>query len=150
MYSTPHRILIVDDHQDTLDLFVLIFTQLGHEVSAATGVAQALKAWKERHFDLLVVDSRLSDGTGVELCRQIRKTDQLTPIVFCSGLAQEQNQQEALNAGAQGYLVKPVSISLICETVANLLATSLPQAASLANHAKRKDSGELAAPGMGV
>jgi DNA-binding response OmpR family regulator len=150
MSSSPASILIVDDHQDTLDLFVMVLSQRGYEVLAVSTVKQALKLTHEKRFDLMVFDSRLSDGSGIDLCQHVRETDRLTPILFCSGLAYEKNKQEALNAGAQAYLVKPVSISLICETVANLISTSRNQAASLVKAATRKDSGELAAPGVGV
>ncbi|MBC8030253.1 MAG: response regulator [Pyrinomonadaceae bacterium] len=146
MSSPPPSILVLDDHQDTLDLFVMVLSQRGYEVLAVSSVKQALKLTNEKRFDLLVFDSRLSDGSGIDLCKHIRETDQLTPILFCSGLAYEKNKQEALNAGAQAYLVKPVSISLICETVASLLATSERQAASLLKGGQRRDSGELAAP----
>jgi DNA-binding response OmpR family regulator len=126
----------------------MVLSQLGYEVLAASSVKQALKLTSERRFDLLVFDSLISDGSGIDLCRHIRETDQLTPILFCSGLAYEKNKHEALKAGAQAYLVKPVSMSLMGETVANLISTSRDQAASLVREATRKDSGELAAPAV--
>ena len=148
MNSPPSRILFVDDHQDTLDLFVLVLSQAGYEVITASTVGTALTIANATRFDLLVFDSRLSDGSGIDLCRKIRLTDQRTPILFCSGLAFEKNKQEAFNAGAQAYLIKPVGVSLLCETVANLLSTSRSAAAPLTRSVGAKDSGELAAPGV--
>ena len=72
-------------------------------------------------FDLFVLDSRLTDGSGIELCKQIRQMGQSTPILFYSAWAYERDKQEAFNSGAQRYLVKPVSIPLLCETVAELI-----------------------------
>ncbi len=124
MISSPKRILLVDDHQDTLDLFVLILTQAGYQTKSAISVDLALKLVHESSFDLLILDSRLMDGSGVELCRMIRADGNQTPIMFCSGMGFEKNKLEALNAGAQAYLVKPVSVPVMCETVAHLLSKS--------------------------
>ena len=148
MYSNAPRILCVEDHQDTLDLFVIVLSQLDYEVVTASTVQQALEAAKSQHFDLLVLDCRLCDGSGIDLCKRIRETDKTTPILFCSALAYEKNKQEALNAGAQGYLVKPVSVSQMCETVAQLISVSR-QAMPLVHSEMRKDSGDLA-PSMAV
>ncbi len=116
------KILFVDDHQDTLDLFTIILSQQNYEVVTASTVAHALDEARNRQFDLLVFDSNLADGSGVDLCRQIRETDQTTPILFCSGLGYEKNKQEAISAGAQAYLVKPVSIDGISDAVRELIS----------------------------
>jgi len=110
--SSPKRILLVDDHQDTLDLFALVLTQAGYQIMPAKSVERALDLVHENSFDLLILDSRLVDGSGVELCRLIRADDNLTPILFCSGLAFEKNNLEAFDAGARAYLVKPVNVSV--------------------------------------
>ena len=117
------KILFVDDHQDTLDLFALVLSQQNYDVVTASTVAHALNEAINRPFDLLVLDSNLEDGSGVDLCRKIREIDKTTPILFCSGLAFEKNKQEALSAGAQAYLVKPVSINGICDAVKELIST---------------------------
>lgn len=145
MPSDPLKILFVDDHQDTLDLFVIVLSQLNYEVVTASSVERAIAAAKGQRFDLLVLDSRLGDGSGVDLCRHIRKTDQTMPILFCSGLAYEKDKQEALNAGAQGYLVKPVTVSQLCDAVAELIGTARRQTAPLVHVEKRNDSGDLTA-----
>ncbi len=81
-------------------------------------------------FDLFVLDSKLPDGTGVELCERIRQRDQTTPILFCSALAFEKNcsalafeknKEEAFASGAQKYLVKPIDLSVLFATVAELV-----------------------------
>ena len=143
MNSKPPRILFVDDHQDTLDLFVIALSQANYETVTATTIERALAETKAQHFDLLVLDSWLADGSGVDLCRRIRELDQTTPILFCSGLAYEKNKIEALNAGAQGYLVKPVSISDLYANVRELISAA-PKRVPASTSMARKHSGDLA------
>jgi Response regulators consisting of a CheY-like receiver domain and a winged-helix DNA-binding domain len=63
----------------------------------------------------------LPDGSGVELCRRVRKFNQRTPIIFYSGLAYETDITKALAAGAQAYLVKPVDVTDLIQSVENLI-----------------------------
>lgn len=142
MNSNPPRILFVDDHQDTLDLFVIALSQENYEIVTASNVAQALQETKAQHFDLLILDSQLGDGSGVDLCRSIRKLDQATPIIFCSGRAYEKDKKEALQAGAQSYLVKPVNIEDLYGTVRQLISTATRRAFN-AGITVRKNSGDL-------
>ena len=144
------KILLVDDHQDTLDLFFIVLSQLNYDVVAVTSVGRALEAAKKDRFDIFVLDTRLSDGSGIDLCRQIRKTDQMTPILFCSGMADEKNKQEALSAGAQAYLVKPITIPLMCESLAELISASRGRVGPPAKRELRENSGHLAAPSLAL
>ncbi len=121
----PHKILLVEDHEDTRELIVVVLRQSAYEVSTATSLAEALMLAGKQKFDLFVLDSKLPDGSGVELCKRIRQLDQSTPILFCSALAYESDRDEALISGAQKYLVKPVDLHLLLSTVGELLTLSL-------------------------
>ena len=143
MNSKPPRILFVDDHQDTLDLFVLALAQENYETVTATSIESALAESQAQHFDLMVMDSWIGDGSGVELCRSIREWDQTTPILFCSGVAYEKNKREALNAGAQAYLVKPISIQDLHAKVSELISAAR-KLAPVDGGSVRKNSGDLA------
>ena len=142
MNSKPPRILFVDDHQDTLDLFAMALSQERYEVVTASTVERAFQETGMQHFDLLILDSRVGDASGIDLCRSIRMRDQFTPILFCSGMAYEKNKIEALNAGAQAYMVKPVSIADLYATVRNLISLS-PRRGFSAKSVVRKKSGDL-------
>jgi DNA-binding response OmpR family regulator len=72
-------------------------------------------------FDLYLLDNWMLGGSGVELCREIRRSDPSTPIVFYSGAALESEREEALQAGVQAYLVKPGDVVILVETVRRLL-----------------------------
>ena len=147
MNSIPRRILFVDDHQDTLDLFAMVLSHDNYDVVTASTFTQALKQAHMQQFDLMILDARLPDGSGLELCRIIRETDQRTPILFCSGHSYEENRQEALRSGAQDYLVKPVSIGAMREAIRRLIPASPAEAATgdgvlnqISQHDSRKPS----------
>src|SRR6478672_5908366 len=71
MNSTPRRILLVDDHQDTLDLFAIALSQQDYEVVTASSIDGALQETKDQQFHLVILDSWVGDGSGVDLCRSI-------------------------------------------------------------------------------
>ena len=121
MQPSKCRILFVEDHEDTRDLMALILEQANYEVATAPSIAGALALVEAGRFDLFMLDSLLIDGTGLELCKRIREIDRSTPIVFYSALAYEKDKNEAFSSGAQRYLVKPVSIPLLYQTVSELL-----------------------------
>jgi OmpR-family two-component system manganese-sensing response regulator len=123
--SFKNKILLVEDHEDTSDLMVLLLSQLNYDVVTTTTVAGALSLAESFNFDLFVLDSLLSDGTGTELCRQLRQRDVSTPILFYSARAFDHDRDEALSAGAQKYLVKPVDTAVFSRAVSELLSNGV-------------------------
>jgi two-component system alkaline phosphatase synthesis response regulator PhoP len=77
------------------------------EAKAVRTAAQALSSIRSEHFDLYLLDSRLSDADGFELCRQIRDHDPQTPILFFSGSAFDTDKKKGIEAGANDYVIKP-------------------------------------------
>ena len=100
------RILFVDDHEDTRALIQPLLGAKGYELITAGSLNEGLKLAKKQDFDLFLFDFIFEDGTGKELCEQIRKFDRETPILFFSG-SHPNLQQEAISCGAQGYVMKP-------------------------------------------
>jgi two-component system phosphate regulon response regulator PhoB len=122
MQPPKSKILYVEDHDDTRELVALVLEQANYEVITTPSLAGALKLAKSAKFDLFVLDSLLGDGNGIDLCKRIRRLDDSTPILFCSAKAYDTDKNEAFSSGAQRYLVKPVEISVLCRTVAELLS----------------------------
>ncbi len=108
MSSTPRpRVLCVDDDEDCR---VMLSTLLGLALVEAKTVgtsAQALAAIEREHFDLYMLDARLPDFDGFELCRRMRDFDPNTPILFFSGAAFEADKEKGIQAGANAYVIKP-------------------------------------------
>ena len=112
------RILMVEDHEDEWKMVALALRD--YKFTFASNFDQGLRlAWRE-DFDLYILANRLPDRYGVELCRVIRSFDRRTPILFYSAIGRECDIREALTSGAQAYLVKPVSLDDLEQTVARL------------------------------
>ncbi len=78
-------ILCIDDDQDMRDRLAALLEMANFKVSLAKSVSEALTLAKQGRFDLILLDSYLSDGRT--LCRQIREFDQRTPILYYTGEA---------------------------------------------------------------
>jgi len=111
----------VDDNDDTCVMLSILLGLANYQVATAGTLVQGLKLAKSRQFDLYLLDFKLPDGTGLQLCQQIRCFDSLTPIILCSGKSGLDSRQEALTAGAQAYLTKPVEPDVLKETMHWLL-----------------------------
>jgi len=88
----------------------MLVTRLRHELIEAKAVgtaAQAIASTQTERFDLYLLDSRLPDLDGFDLCRRIRDADPDTPILFFSGTAYEADKKRGIEAGANAYVIKP-------------------------------------------
>lgn len=121
MAKTDKRILYVEDNVDSRDVMRLLLCQEGFEVVTAASVAEALCLARTQRFHLYILDNWFEQGSGVELCRQIRRFDPHTPILFCSGVAANSEIRKALDCGAQAYMVKPVDFDRLPQLLATLL-----------------------------
>ena len=121
--SRPERLIRTDSehHDDSRDMLKILLGLAGYEVATASTVTEALSLASLRWFDLYILEVRFPDGSGVELCRQIRALHPQTPILFYTSSAYRYDIQAGLAAGAQRYLVKPMDLPLIGEAVASLL-----------------------------
>ena len=121
MDTRKHHILYVEDHEDTRDLIQLILQQLGYAVTTVDTIADGQAMITQEMFDLYLLDSRLPDGSGVDLCKQLRVDGRQTPIVFYSAAAYEVDRDTAIRSGAQGYLVKPTTNGELATLIGGLL-----------------------------
>jgi len=115
------RILYVEDNEDAREVVALNLA--GYKLICARNFKEGARLSRGSSFDLYILDNWLPDGTGVELCLIIREFDQRTPILFYSAAAGEHDIEEGLSAGAQAYLVKPVSFEELEQTVAQLISS---------------------------
>jgi DNA-binding response OmpR family regulator len=120
------RILLVEDEADARELVLLALEE--HTLICASDFDEGLRLARRGYFDLYILDNWLPDGSGVELCRIIREFDPHTPILFCSAAAYARDIREAIRAGAQLYLVKPVILDELKLAVAQL-TTVAPETA---------------------
>ena len=101
------RVLYVDDDEDSRDMLNTLLKMALIETTTVGTAAQALSSVQAERFDLYLLDARLPDLDGFELCRRMRNSDPDTPILFFSGAAYEADKKRGIEAGANGYVVKP-------------------------------------------
>ncbi len=108
--STPIRLLIVDDHKVVrLGLRTLLSRHAGVEVVGEAGsVAAAVEEATRLQPDVVLMDIRLPDGNGFDACRQIRKAQLETRVLFLTSVADEEIVLESIDAGGDGYLLKEI------------------------------------------
>lgn len=109
------RILYVDDHEDSSEMLKLVLSESDYEVQIAETVEKAIQLAQTQEFDLYVLDKRLPDGSGMDLCRTLNHLTPGVPCIFYSGDAYEVHRQEAMAAGARAYIPKPDLEGLISE-----------------------------------
>jgi DNA-binding response OmpR family regulator len=95
----------------------------GYGVLTAGSVAEAVELAKDVTFDLYILDVRLPDGTGVELCQKLREMRPGIPILYYSAYGDAAEVESALAICGDAYLKKPVCIADIENLVARLLGT---------------------------
>src|SRR5688572_1460334 len=108
--TTPLRLLVVDDHEIVRGgLVALLDRRAGFEVVAQAGtVAEAVDQARRHHPDIVVMDVRLPDGSGIEACREIRAELPDTKVIMLTSYPDEEAVMSAIIAGASGYLLKQV------------------------------------------
>ena len=115
------RVLIIDDHDDTAEMLKILLGEEDYEVTTTATMQQALSLAASREFDLYVLDKRLPDGSGVELCAKLNQITPGVPCIFYTGDAYAIHRVEAMAAGADAYVAKPDVEGLI-ENINKLLA----------------------------
>lgn len=118
------RILQVDDHQDTRLMMAALLGDAGYGVMTAATIAEGWELAQEISFDLYILDVRLPDGTGVDLCRKLRELHPEVPVLYYSAYGDEAEQERAVAVCGEAYLRKPVAIAEIEKAIAGLLGTS--------------------------
>ena len=104
-------VLSVEDDLDTQEMLAMLLGEQGYGFEAVGTCADALRLLREREIALVLLDNWLPDGTGVELCKQVRAFDKRLPIIFVSGSAHDNERFEALKSGANAFLTKPVAFN---------------------------------------
>ena len=108
--NAPLRLLVVDDHEVVRQgLVALLDRREGFEVVAQAGtMAEAVAEAARFEPDLVIMDVRLPDGSGIEACRDIRATRAETRVVMLTSYPDEEAVLSAIIAGASGYLLKQI------------------------------------------
>ena len=107
MAMTNHKILLVDDDRDLLEMLLSIFRRAGYSklLTASSGL-EALRAWKENRPDLVVLDVMMPGMDGFSVLKEIRRTSRV-PVLMLTARGEAEDRIEGLEIGADDYLPKP-------------------------------------------
>ena len=105
------RVLCVEDNADTCELIEawLRYGDGTFSMETTDNAQEAIDRIRSEEFDLIVLDSWLPNGSGIDLCREVRKFNADIPIMFFSGDARPDAIRDGMAAGANLYLTKPVT-----------------------------------------
>ena len=118
-----HRLVIIDDHYDILELLKYNLALEGYEVKMFFNAVDALKYINTDNTDLLITDWMLPEMDGLELCKNL-KMSQYTrdiPLVMLTGKNDEIDAVTALEVGAEDYITKPIRIKELMSRVKKIL-----------------------------
>jgi len=115
------RILIVEDEKKIADSLRKNFNDEGFDTKVCFDGSDALEVISKEKFDLILLDWRLPEITGVEVCKRIRNANNRTPVILLTALSNISNKVEALNCGADDYITKPFSFEEVLARVNALI-----------------------------
>jgi DNA-binding response OmpR family regulator len=101
------KIMVVEDDIQVASLLAAALTHEGHEVIAAHDAEEALALLAQHRPDALLLDVLLGELSGIDLLRQLRRTDKALPVVLLTGLATAKVLKAARQLGVTGILEKP-------------------------------------------
>jgi DNA-binding response OmpR family regulator len=120
----PEHILLVDDDETILRLVRMHLEKLGVQVTVARNGAQALAVFQKEKPDLILLDLMMPTVDGLHVCRAVR-TNAKTPIIVISAIGMEEKKVEALDLGADDYLVKPFGVKELMARIRAVVRRSL-------------------------
>lgn len=123
------RVLIVDDEEDIAFVIGSLLEDMGMVCDYAHTGEAGLTMLAEQKFNAILLDYTLPDMTGLDMLKRLRELGDNTPTLLFTGHDTPEIMAEALSAGAQGVLHKPVSAKIICERL-QALAGFLIQSAT--------------------
>jgi two-component system, OmpR family, KDP operon response regulator KdpE len=119
------RVLVVDDEQQILRALRTSLRGAGYEVETADTAEGALAAAAMRPPEAVILDLVLPDGTGTDVCRELR-TWSSAPVIVLSAVGEEREKVAALDAGADDYVTKPVGIDELLARLRAVLRRTAP------------------------
>jgi DNA-binding NarL/FixJ family response regulator len=121
--AIPVRVMVVDDHPIWRDAVARDLAEAGYDVTAVVGEgAQAVRVAPAARPDVVILDLRLPDLSGVEVARRLIAADPAIRVLMLSAGGEQQDVLDALTAGALGYLVKSAKPAELVEAVARTAA----------------------------
>jgi len=111
------RILIVDDDENIRKVLLAILEDKGYTVESAGTATEAVEKSKRKFYNLALIDIRLPDMEGIELLTKMRDTTPKMRKIIITGYPTLQNAVDAVNKGADAYIVKPFDVENVLNAI---------------------------------
>jgi len=123
-------ILVVDDYAVTQRMLTYQLLKQGHQVVTANNGYEALDSLNDQNVDLMIVDLAMPEMDGLTVLRQLRSSHryQSLPIVMLTASGREQDRTQAIKAGVDAFLTKPINVWQLVNIVDDLLVRATPTA----------------------
>jgi DNA-binding NtrC family response regulator len=115
------RILVVDDDESVRKVLATILEEEGYAVDTAKNGREAIKKSKVKFYNLALIDIRLTDMEGTKLLTRVKDTMPKMRKIIITGYPSLQNAIEALNRGADAYILKPFDMGKVLGTIKDQL-----------------------------
>jgi CheY-like chemotaxis protein len=121
--ADPGPVLVVDDHDLNLKLLERLLELDGREVRAADCLAAAERALADEQPAMIVLDLNLPDGSGLDLTRRLKSEPRTAsiPIVACTAAVRPSDEDEALKAGCDAFVAKPIELQRFSAVISSIL-----------------------------
>jgi len=111
------RILIVDDDENIRKVLATILEEEGYDVETVDTARKAIEKTKKRFYNVALIDIRLPDMEGIELLTKMKDTVPRIRKIIITGFPTLQNAVEAVNRGADAYVMKPFDVEKVLQTI---------------------------------
>lgn len=119
----PKKVLIVDDSETLRAILIFVLEEAGFEVFEGIDGIDAIKYLDGRHIDLIITDLNMPRMDGIGFIKHVRSIEiySQTPILFLTTDTQQSKKDEARNAGATGWIVKPFDQSKLISAITRVM-----------------------------
>jgi DNA-binding NtrC family response regulator len=134
------QVLLIEDNEATRFGFVRYFSKCGYEIFEAANLVEAKVSLAARHFDILILDINLPDGSGIDFIATARASEPCIPIIVITGEGDIPLAVEAMQRGADNFLTKPVDNAALAVFMSKTLEIGvLKQQQSARKRLEKKD-----------
>lgn len=110
-------VLIVDDDNDIARSLSMVLESEGYKTAVANTIKEAIERSYENYYNLAILDIKLPDGEGTSLLKKLQEISPRTLKIMLTGYPMLKNAVDSLNDGADAYLIKPVDLEKLIETI---------------------------------
>ncbi|MBX9687780.1 MAG: response regulator [Candidatus Obscuribacterales bacterium] len=118
------RILLVEDDECLAETVEMWLASHGHQVILAFSGTDGLEQMRFGEFDLIILDGRLPDMDGADICREYREDGGKVPVIMVTGNSETAERERGLQAGVNEYIRKPFELNVVLAKMNALLAVS--------------------------